>query len=223
VVLRDRRKALVEEELQAVVVSADDERSTPQVRPLVADDMDQPNELALISYQGAMAWRDRPAKGGDRVLILEKDRPKAMGGCVALDDEPLGEVRQRQHGGRHHGGLKRLEGRLNVIVPEEPLLEERGEGCRNLAIIVDELAVVPGEAQEVVHRARRARGRPIVDGLHLGQIHGHPLSRDNVAQVCHRGGAKGALGPLDEEDVAAQLIEDGADVSQVICPCLAIN
>jgi hypothetical protein len=93
-----------------------------------------------------VAWRDRPAEIGDRMLILEKDRPKAMGGHVALDDEPLGEVRQRQHGVRRHSGLKRLEGRLSIVVPEEPLLEERGEGCRNLVVVVDELAIILGEA-----------------------------------------------------------------------------
>jgi hypothetical protein len=46
---------------------------------------------------------------------------------------------------------------------------------------------------------------------------------DDVAQVCHGRGPKDALGSLDEEDMAVQFGEDGADVPQVICPSLAVN
>ena len=65
----------------------------------MSDGLDQPNELALVRCQGAVAGRDRPAEIGDRMLILEEDCPKPMGGRVAFDDELLGEVRQGQHGG----------------------------------------------------------------------------------------------------------------------------
>jgi hypothetical protein len=47
-VLRDRREMLVEEELQAVVVGADEERAHPKVRPPVVHGVHQPNELPLI-------------------------------------------------------------------------------------------------------------------------------------------------------------------------------
>ena len=47
-VMRDRREALVEEEFEAVVVGADEERVPPQVWPLVAHGVHQPNELPLI-------------------------------------------------------------------------------------------------------------------------------------------------------------------------------
>jgi hypothetical protein len=44
-----------------------------------------------------------------------------------------------------------------------------------------------------------------------------------VAEVGDGGRAKRALRALDEELVAAQLIEDRPEVAEMICPCLAVN
>jgi hypothetical protein len=90
----------------------------------MSDGLDQPNELALVRCQGAVAGRDRPAEIGDRMLILEEDCPKPMGGHIAFDDELLGEVRQGQHGGRCHGSLESLEGCHGIVILGEPLLLE---------------------------------------------------------------------------------------------------
>ena len=98
-VLRDGGEALVEEVLEAVVVRLDDETMPPQVRPLVPHSEDKPYELPLISGEGAMAGRHRPAEEGDRVSLLDKHGPKTIGGRVTLHDEGLGEVRQGQHRG----------------------------------------------------------------------------------------------------------------------------
>jgi hypothetical protein len=119
-------------------------------------------------------------------VLLQQDRPEVVRGRVTLNDEALGEVEQRQHRDRRHDRLERLEGCLGLVVPGKSLLlQQRSEGCRNLAVVLDELAVVPDEAQEATHHACRAECRPIVNGLHLGRVHGHTLGRDDVAQVCH--------------------------------------
>jgi hypothetical protein len=53
-VLRNRREALIEGKFQAKVVSLDDERSPPKVRPLVANCLDQCDELPLIGGEHGM-------------------------------------------------------------------------------------------------------------------------------------------------------------------------
>ena len=52
--LRNRRQALVEEELEAPVVGSDGERPTPEVRPPMTDSLDQPNQLTFIRW--SLAW-----------------------------------------------------------------------------------------------------------------------------------------------------------------------
>jgi hypothetical protein len=44
-----------------------------------------------------------------------------------------------------------------------------------------------------------------------------------VAEVGDGGRVEIALRALDEEQVAAQLVEDGPEVAKVIDPCLAVN
>jgi hypothetical protein len=56
------------------------------------------------------------------MVLLQQDCPEAMRGRVALNDEALGEVGQRQHWGRRHGCLERLEGCLGLVVLGKALL-----------------------------------------------------------------------------------------------------
>jgi hypothetical protein len=49
-VLRDSCQALVEEELKTPVVGSDAKRPTAEIRPPMTNSLDQPNELALISW-----------------------------------------------------------------------------------------------------------------------------------------------------------------------------
>jgi hypothetical protein len=78
------------------------------------------------------------------MVLLQQDRPEAVRGHVTLHDEALGEVGQRQHRGRCHGRLERLEGCMGLVVPGKALLlQQRSEGHHNLAVVLDELAVVP--------------------------------------------------------------------------------
>jgi hypothetical protein len=55
---------------------------------------------------------------------------------------------------------------------------------------VDELAILAYEAEEAPHRPRQARYRPVVNGLHLGGIHGHACLQDHVAKVGDGGDPK---------------------------------
>ncbi len=83
---------------------------------------------------------------------------------------------------------------------------------------MDELAVVSREPKEAAHRPRRARYRPVVNGLHLGGVHGHPCLRDRVAEIGDGGDPERTLGALDEEGVPTKLAKDGAEVTQVVGP-----
>ncbi len=66
--------------------------------------------------------------------------------------------------------LKRL---LRLIRPPERLsLEEGGMGPRHHIVPCDELVVEPGQAEVALQRSQEPRGRPCLDGLHLGRIHG---------------------------------------------------
>ena len=52
-----------------------------------------------------------------------------------------------------------------------------------------------------------------MNGLHLGRIHGDSCHGDDVVEVGDGGGPKGAFGALDEELVAAELIENHTKVA----------
>ena len=88
-------EALVEQELETVVVRLDEKTSVPQVRSLVPHHEHKTHELPLICRQGAMPGRNGPAEEGDRVGLLKQHGAKAVCGRVAFHDEGLGEVGQR--------------------------------------------------------------------------------------------------------------------------------
>ena len=141
--LRDRREALIEQVLQAIVIGLDEEATTPEVRPPVADDLDKADELALIGSEGAVSWRYRPAEKCHRVALLDEDHAQAVRRSVAFDDERLGEVR---HGEDRSGGDSRLEGvegRCCRVGPLETiLLKEGSQGSDDGPEVVDEFAIV---------------------------------------------------------------------------------
>ena len=86
----------------------------------MADGVDEADQPLFVGGKGTVTRRDGPAEVGDRVLLLDEHRPKAVGRGIAFDDEWLGEVWQRQDWGRRDHGLKHLEGRI-VVVPAKPL------------------------------------------------------------------------------------------------------
>jgi hypothetical protein len=62
-----------------------------------------------------------------------------------------------------------------------------------------------------------------MDGLHLGRIHGNARLRDDMAEVCDRGGAESTLGALDEELLLSKLGGDGTEMAQVVGPCIVVD
>jgi hypothetical protein len=95
VVLRDGGEPLVEEIFEAVVIGLDDKSPPLEVWPPMPHGEHQVDELTLVRRERPMPWRHWSAEEGDRVALLDKHSPKPVGGCVALDDERLGEVWQR--------------------------------------------------------------------------------------------------------------------------------
>ena len=217
VVLRDRGEALVEEELQAVVVRPNRETSPPQVWPPVTNGVHQPDEFALVCSERTMARSDGAAEEGDGVLVLEQHRAETVRLGVALDDKLLLKVGEGQHRCRGDGALERLESRGCVVGPHEAmLLKQRGQRGGNGAVVQDKLAVVPHQAQESPHSTRRTGLRPVRHRLHLGGVHGHALLGDDVAEVGDGRHPEGALGAFDEQLVLLQHGEDSMEVSKVV-------
>ena len=76
--LGNSRETLVEEELEALVVGADSKRMSPKIRPPMTDSLDQPNELALISWQLGVVRSNRPAeKCNSAVALVQHPAPDA--------------------------------------------------------------------------------------------------------------------------------------------------
>jgi len=200
------------------VVRLDDEAAAPQIWPPMAHRKDEPDELSLIRREGAVSGHHWPAEERDGVALLDEHGPKHVGGGVALNDEQLSEVRQREYRGGRHSFLEGAERDSCRIGPSKPLLfqERRERGSHG------ELPVVAGQAKEVAHCPCRPGNRPVADSLDLGRVHGDAGRRDDVSLVPDRGRAEGALGVLDEEVVARQLVEDDTEVSQVVRPSVTI-
>ena len=115
----------------------------------MADGEDKADEFTFVCRQRAVAWRGRPAEERHRMLALEKHGAKPVRGCIALDDEKLGEVGQDEDGRRGDGRLEGGERCRCLGRPREPLLAEEGrQGCSDCAKLPNKLVVVPRKAKE---------------------------------------------------------------------------
>jgi hypothetical protein len=115
----------------------------------MSDGEDEADELPLVGGQGLVAWCHWSAEERHRVLTLEKDSPKPIGGGFTLHDEGLGEVRQREDRRCGDCCLEGGEGSAGRLCPGETLLlEQSGQQCCDGAKLLDELAVVPSQAEE---------------------------------------------------------------------------
>jgi hypothetical protein len=158
--LRDRREALIEHVLQAVVIGLDEEATPPKVRPPIEDGLDKADEFALIGGEGAVAWRYRPAEERHRVAFLDEDRAEAVRRSITFDDERLGEVRHGEDRSGGDGRLEGVEGRCCLFRPLETILLKKGSQRRGDGpVIVDELAMVPAKPRKPwTARAERGAG-----------------------------------------------------------------
>jgi hypothetical protein len=76
--LGDSRQSLVHQVLEAVVVGLDDEVAAPKVRPPMADDVHQADQLALVRREGAVPGCHRAAEERDRVAVLDQHCPEPV-------------------------------------------------------------------------------------------------------------------------------------------------
>ncbi|KAJ1276155.1 hypothetical protein BS78_05G192500 [Paspalum vaginatum] len=182
--LRNRGQALIEEELQAIVVGADDEGAPPEIGAPVAHSLHQADQLALVRRQLEVAASKRPAEEGEGSRALVENGAEPHAGRIAVDDEGPVEVRHLEDRACGQSALERLEGRGSLGVPCERVApQEPGEGRRDDAEIPDELPVVPGEPQETAEAPGGPRHRPGRHGLHLVGVHGDAVGRDHVPEV----------------------------------------
>jgi hypothetical protein len=153
-VLRDSCQALVEKELETPVVGSDGERPTPEIRPPMTNSLDQPNELALISWQLGVVRSDRPAEECYGTVSLVQHSAKPSAGRIAVHHEPFAEVRKLKE---RCGDQRRLEGDeslLGVCCPGEGLpLEKSSQRRCYTAVPSDELPIISGEAEEPAQRS----------------------------------------------------------------------
>lgn len=68
--------------------------------------LDEADKLALVGSQCAVAGRHGPAKEGDQMALLDKDRVEADGRRITFVDERLGEVGYDEDGGCCDGGFE---------------------------------------------------------------------------------------------------------------------
>ena len=90
--LRHGGEALVQQELQVVVVRAHTERPAPEVRPPVTHCLDKSDQLALISGELVVARGERATEEREGPLALVKNGTEPDAGGVAVHHEGLGEV-----------------------------------------------------------------------------------------------------------------------------------
>jgi hypothetical protein len=98
VVLRDRREPLIKQILEAVMISLHQKAAPPQIQSPVADSLDEPDKLPLVSGEGTVTGRDGTTEEGDRVAVLDEDRAEAVRRSIAFDDKGLVEVRHGEDG-----------------------------------------------------------------------------------------------------------------------------
>jgi hypothetical protein len=110
-----------------------------------------------------------------------------------------------------------------AALPQALLLEEYSERSHDGSVVLDELTILACKAKEAPHRLRRARYWPVVNGLHLGGIHGHARLQDHVAKVGDGGDPKRTHGALDEEDVLSKRAKYGVEMTKMIHPRLVVD
>ena len=86
-VLWNGSEALVQQKLQAVVVSFDDEHTSPKIWPLVVHGVRQTNELPLISGERSMTWSNGFAEIGNGAATLMQDCPETRSRCITLHNK----------------------------------------------------------------------------------------------------------------------------------------
>jgi hypothetical protein len=90
-VLWDRGYALIDQELEVVVVQADEERPAPKVRPPVANSLNKADEFTLVSRQLGMLTRNQSIEECHHTVALMYYGVESGARSVTLDNEFLVE------------------------------------------------------------------------------------------------------------------------------------
>lgn len=109
--LRNRGQALIEHELEGVVVYADGEVAPLEVRPPVAHGQDEPDQLVFVGSEFVMTCRERVTEEHEGVVPLVKHRPEPRDGCITVHQERFVEVRELKNRGSGKRPLERVERR----------------------------------------------------------------------------------------------------------------
>lgn len=97
--LQNYGQALVEHEVEGIMICANDEVATPKVRPPMADRLDQADQLLFIRSEFQMTGHKRLAEEHEGTRALMEDHPKARPRCIAVHCEWLVEVWEMQDWG----------------------------------------------------------------------------------------------------------------------------
>jgi hypothetical protein len=197
-VLGNRGEPVVKDVLEAAVVRLNAEGTRPKVRLPMAKCLHKTYYFTLVGSKLGVAGGDGLAKEGDGTVMLMKDGPKSCARRVAVNHELFMEIGELEH--RPHGeGVLQLGKSIHGCLgpPKRLLLEQGGERCCDEAVVVDELAVVLGEAEEPAQRLDGLGLRPCLDCCYLGLVHGSAVTYDDVTEVCHAPFVEGTLGTLE--------------------------
>jgi hypothetical protein len=85
--LRNCGQSLIEKKLQVVMVGANDKRSCPYERVPVVHNLDQPDELVLVSCKSGVVRQNGAIEERDQSFSLMQYYPEAGVGCVIVHNE----------------------------------------------------------------------------------------------------------------------------------------
>ena len=147
-------------------------------------------------------------------MVLLQRRSEGVVAGVAVERVGLRWIGDEQHRRAAQRSLQRAE---RLLLPQSPherrrLLGQLREGQRDLAEVLDEAAVEPGEAEEGAHIGHVLQLRPVAHVLHLVLRDGQALRSDAMAEELHLGAKEFALAALGVELAGAQTREDLAHV-----------
>jgi hypothetical protein len=148
--------------------------------------LDQPNELPLISGELGMPQRQLATEENHRSTALMEHNAQARVGHIAFHDEVAVEVWELQDWCHGEHTLQRPERRFRLRAPlERVYLEQRRQRRGDGVVILDEVVVVPCQAQERPDGAHGSWQRLVQHGPDLLLIHRDTIRRDDVPKIRH--------------------------------------
>jgi hypothetical protein len=98
--------------------------------------------------------------------------------------------------------LKSLSSCWGLI--ERVVFKESCERCCNISIVLDELVVIPCEAQKSTQAFESLRVRPILHSFNLFRVHPDAILAHEMTQVFNFGCTKSTFGLFEEKLVLSE-------------------